>query len=358
MHISLMVPAPFDTISGGYLYDRRMVECLRTLGHDVRVVELQGRFPDPDQAAIDAAHAAWAELDSGSVPLIDGLALPAFAALAPAMVPREAVALIHHPVSQETGLEPEVAQRLAALETCLFAAMPCLVTTSEQTADRLAADFKLPRTRVQAIVPGVEDLPRSIGSAGKGCAILAVGALIPRKGYDVLLRSLARLTDLDWQLTIVGAADRDKVHANGLAALVEKLGIARRVRFAGELPPERMDALWMSADLFALTSWYEGYGMALAEALRRGLPVAVTATGAAPTLVPPEAGVVCAPGDVEQLAKALRRLIFDGTLRRDFAATAWEAGRALPSWMDQAQRLAAVLHHEARLDEARTEGGK
>ena len=66
MHVSLMVPAPFTTISGGYLYDRRMVACLRAAGHDVRVVELAGRFPDPDPTAIDAAHAAWAELDSGS----------------------------------------------------------------------------------------------------------------------------------------------------------------------------------------------------------------------------------------------------------------------------------------------------
>ena len=52
--------------------------------------------------------------------------------------------------------------------------------------------------------------------------------------------------------------------------------------FAGELAPAATEALWTEADLFALTSWYEGYGMALAEALRRGLPVAITATGAAP----------------------------------------------------------------------------
>jgi glycosyltransferase involved in cell wall biosynthesis len=348
MHVSLMVPAPFDTISGGYLYDRRMVDCLRAAGYAVRVVELPGRFPDPDQTAIDAAHAAWADLDAGSVPLIDGLALPAFAALAPAMAPREAVGLIHHPVSQETGLSADLAQRLGTLEMALFAAMPRLVTTSEQTADRLAADFKLDRARITAIVPGMEDLPRSAGSSGDGCAILSVGTLIPRKGHDVLLRSLSRLFDLDWHLTIVGGGDRDPVHANGLPALAEDLRISRQVTFAGEMAPDAMETLWLEADLFALTSWYEGYGMALAEALRRGLPVAVTATGVAPALVPPGAGAICAPGDVEQLSKALRRLIFDAALRRDMAQVAWEAGRVLPSWEEQAQRLAAVLRNERR----------
>ncbi len=83
--------------------------------------------------------------------------------------------------------------------------------------------------------------------------------------------------------------------------------------------------------------------MALAEALRRGLPVAVTSTGAALTLVGPEAGVVCAPGDVDQLSKAIRRLIFDQPLRREMAEVAWLSARSLPSWHDQAVRLAAVL---------------
>jgi glycosyltransferase involved in cell wall biosynthesis len=77
--------------------------------------------------------------------------------------------------------------------------------------------------------------------------------------------------------------------------------------------------------------------------MRRGLPVAVTNVGAVPTLVGPEAGVVCAPGDVEQMSKALRRLIFDRSLLHDLAEVAWQSGRSLPSWNEQAERLAAAL---------------
>jgi glycosyltransferase involved in cell wall biosynthesis len=335
MDICLIVPGPLATVSGGHHYDRRMAGGLRALGHDVRVVELDGRLPDPDQAAIYAARTIWAALPAESVKLIDGLALPAFAGLPLHQV----TALIHHPASFETGVPEETGQRLHATETAMFRDLPRLIVTSDQTAERLVREFGRPLDRITVITPGIDDLPRCHGSAGSACQIVSVGALIPRKGHDVLLRALGRLFDLEWELTIAGSADRDPVHANGLRALAEELGIARRVHFTSDVT----EALWAGADLFALTSYFEGYGVAIAEAMRRGLPVAVTNVGAVPTLVGPEAGVVCAPGDVEQMSKALRRLIFDRSLLHDLAEVAWQSGQSLPSWNEQAERLAAAL---------------
>jgi glycosyltransferase involved in cell wall biosynthesis len=335
MDVCLIVPGPLATASGGHTYDRRMADGLRTLGHAVRVVELDGRLPDPDQAAIYAARTAWAALPTESLKLIDGLALPAFAGLPLHQV----AALIHHPASLETGVPLETTQRLHSTEAQMFRDLPRLVTTSDQTAARLTQEFGAPHERISVVIPGIDELPRSRGSAGPACQILSVGSLIPRKGHDVMLRALSRLYDLEWELTISGSADRDPVHANGLRALAEELAIARRVQFVEEVT----EALWMQADLFALMSYFEGYGVAIAEALRRGLPVAVTNVGTVPTLVGPEAGVVCAPGDAEQISKAIRRLIFDRTLRHDMAGVAWESGQSLPSWNEQANRLAATL---------------
>jgi len=335
MHVCLIVPGPLTTASGGHTYDRRMAEGLRVLRHEVQVVELDGRLPDADQAAIYAARTVWAALPADSVKLIDGLALPAFAGLPLHRV----IALIHHPASLETGVPADVAERLHVTEAGMFQEVRRLVTTSDQTAERLTRDFGVARDHISVVIPGIDILPRSHGSAGPGCQILSVGARIARKGHDVLLHALGRLCDLDWDLTIAGSAGRDPVHAHGLRALAEELGLAQRIHFTDDVT----DALWAQSDLFALTSYFEGYGVAIAEALRRGLPVAVSNVGAVPTLVGPEAGVVCAPGDIEQLSKAMRRLIFDRALRHDMAEIAWQSGQSLPSWNEQAAQLGKVL---------------
>ena len=343
MHVTLIAPAPFDTLSGGYVYDRRMVEGLRAAGHTVEVAELAGRYPLTDEAAREAARAAWNALPAGTRPLIDGLALPAFLDLADALTPRNTVGLVHHPTALETGHSEADRAFLRRAERRLMPLLPRIIVTSEPTAERLTVDFGVDRGRIAVVVPGTEDAPRSDGSKGPSCQILSVGTLVPRKGHDVLLRALARLFDLEWRLTIAGSPDRDRVHARTLSALAEELGIANRVHFAGEVSDGELEELWREADLFALATYWEGYGMAVAEALRRGLPVAVTAGGAAASLVPTEAGVVCPPGDHESLSLAMRRLIFSPALRRDMAQAAWQAGRTLPDWKTQTRAFAIAL---------------
>jgi glycosyltransferase involved in cell wall biosynthesis len=342
MDIALLVPGPFDTISGGYIYDRRLVEGLRALGHRVQVVELTGRHPHPDEAATESAAAALAGIPEDVRIVVDGLGLPAFAPLAAELDRRRAIGLIHHPTALEHGNPGPVRDALREAEAALFPRLARLVATSPLTARRLPPDFGADPERIGVVEPGTDPAPRSTGSGGETCVILSLGALVSRKGHDVLLRALGTLPDLDWSLTIAGAP-RDPTHAQGLAALAEELGIAQRVTFAGEVGGEALDSLWRGADAFALASHWEGYGMAVAEAFARGLPVAVTAGGALAELVPVEAGIVSAPGDVTGLGRGLRRLIFDRDLRRAMAEAAWAAGQALPRWEDRALAFAAEL---------------
>ena len=343
MRVALLVPGPFDAVSGGYSYDRRLVAGLRALGHEAEVVELAGRYPLPNEAALASARAALDALPHGTVPVVDGLGLPAFAPLADALAERGAVALIHHPTALETGVPEADREALRATERALFGRVARIVATSPLTARRLVEEFGADPARVGVVEPGTDPAPRAPGSGGPGAVLLSVGAVVPRKGHDVLLRALGGLADLDWRLVVAGPENRDPVHAHGLRALAEELGIARRVAFAGAVDAAELEALYAGADVFALATHWEGYGMAVAEALARGLPLAVTAGGAVAELVPAGAAVVSPPGDSVSLGKGLRRLIFDADLRRGMAEAAWRAGQRLPRWGDRAAAFVAEI---------------
>lgn len=340
MKIAFLVPGPITAISGGYGYDRRLLQGFRQLGHDVQVIELAGTHPLPDDAARASAASALAAAPPDARIVIDGLGLPAFAPLVDALEKRRAIGLIHHPTALEHGNPGPVRDALRDAERAIFPRLGRLVATSPLTARRLEPEFGADPARIGVVEPGTDPAPRSAGSGGPGCAILAVGTLVPRKGHDVLMRALGTLPDLDWTLTIAGAP-RDRVHADGLVALADELGITRRVTFAGEVERDALDALWARTDLFALATHWEGYGMAAAEALARGIPVAITAGGAIAEVVPHSAGVIAPPGEHAILGRAMRRPIFDADLRAEMAAAAWEAGQRLPRWED---RATAFLH--------------
>jgi glycosyltransferase involved in cell wall biosynthesis len=174
-------------------------------------------------------------------------------------------------------------------------------------------------------------------------ALLSVGALVPRKGFDTLIEALATIRDLDWRLTIAGPRDRDPVTARQIAALIAQLGLEARVTLAGAVASDRLAALYSAADLFVLASRFEGYGMAFAEAASCGLPIIGTTAGAIPDTMLPGAGLLVPPDDAPALAAALRRLIGDAGERARFAEAAFAAADRLPTWRGSARIVADII---------------
>ena len=101
--------------------------------------------------------------------------------------------------------------------------------------------------------------------------------------------------------------------------------------------------LYLASDVFVLASRFEGYGMALAEAIAHGLPVVSTRAGAIPDTVPAGTGLLVPPDDVAALAQALRRLISDRAERRRLAMNARAAAAQLPTWQDSARLFAGAI---------------
>jgi glycosyltransferase involved in cell wall biosynthesis len=343
-HVVFAVPGSLDTPTGGYAYDRRIIAELRELGWDAEFLNIGERFPWPDEATRSTARSLLLKVPTGQPIVLDGLALGVLPDVAVELANRNPLlALVHHPLALEWGLSANQADVLRRSEQAALAAAREVVVTSAATAKLVTADYGVPWGHITVARPGSDPAPRSTGSQSEIPHLLSVGSVVPRKGFDVLVAALARLVELPWRLTIAGDLTRDPNEAAKLHASISQHGLASRIEALGAVSPERLAALYSNADLFVLASRFEGYGMAYAEALSRGLPVVGTTAGAIPDTVPHEAGLLVPPGDVIALAEALCSVVADAGLRHRMSDAASEAARMLPSWRQSGAIFAATL---------------
>jgi glycosyltransferase involved in cell wall biosynthesis len=253
------------------------------------------------------------------------------------------LALVHHPLALEAGLSDERADVLRSSERAALATVRGVVVTSASTARLVAADYGVPAASITIAKPGSDPAPPAQGSRDGVVRLLSVGAVTPRKGFDVLIAALATLGELPWQLTIAGDRTRDRNAAAKLDADIIRHALENRVAVLGAVSPQHLAALYAEADVFALASHFEGYGMAYAEAVAHGLPVIGTISGAIPDTVPPEAGLLVLPGNSAALATALRRVIGDNKLRQRLTDGARAAAPQLPTWRQSAEIFARRL---------------
>jgi glycosyltransferase involved in cell wall biosynthesis len=338
------VPGDLATPTGGYGYDRRVIAELRALGWQVDVVSLGDGFPRPSAAQREIALSRLKSLPEGMPVVVDGLALGALPEEAEVIARRAPlVALVHHPLALETGLSHEDAETLFESERTALAAAHAVIVTSPTTGRWLSKDYDVPPENITVAPPGTDRGVPAKGSSDGTVRLLSVGAVVPRKGFDILIAALAPIAALPWRLTIAGDLTRDQGTAAGLVADIEQHDFAGRVDLLGALPQERLSELYSSSDMFVLASYFEGYGMAYAEAMAHGLPIVGTTGGATVDTVPPNAGVLVDPGNLKALTRALRMLIEDENARRWFASGALAASADLPTWRATARMVADAI---------------
>jgi glycosyltransferase involved in cell wall biosynthesis len=358
--IDLFVPGDPDTSTGGYIYNAQILAGLAELGWRTRVHSLDDSFPRPTPSALRDARAEIAALPADGVVVIDGLALAGLERVLDTEAKRlPLVALIHHPLALETGLDASEARLLETAERSALALVSRVICTSQWTA-RTLATYGVPVDRIRVVEPGVDrrqwtaraaaerasrDTPElsTVTRAARDVRLLCVATVTPRKGHAVLLEALAELRDRRWHLTCAGSTTRDAATFAALEHQIDRLALRARVSFLGDLDADALEREYERADLFVLASYLEGYGMALAEAVARGVPVVSTTAGAIPETVPASAGVLVPPGDSRALAKALAPLLDHDDARARLAANARAAASALPTWGAAAEKFAAAL---------------
>ncbi|MEV6641563.1 glycosyltransferase [Amycolatopsis sp. NPDC051371] len=197
----------------------------------------------------------------------------------------------------------------------------------------------VPRSRI-SIVPCGVDLGRfttegPVARRRERHRLVAVGRLVPRKGFDIAITALAQLPHTE--LVIAGGPERGRLsqdpEAKRLRDLAARLRVGDRVQWPGQVSREDMPALLRSADAVVCTPWYEPFGIVPLEAMACGVPVVAAAVGGlTDTVVDGVTGLLVRPRQPKELASRVRRLLDDPALCHAYGTAGHDRATARYSW--------------------------
>jgi glycosyltransferase involved in cell wall biosynthesis len=251
------------------------------------------------------------------------------------------IAVFHHSHVHDVDFDRRDARRLFKRERAGLAAAHQIIVPSAFIAKTLAEKYFLPMERITVAPPGTDQVAMAEPREDGPIRLISVGALIPRKGIDVLIRALSRLRDLDWRLKIIGDDQLNETYVALLHRMIRDLNLEHRIKILGALPTSELTHHYMNSELFVLTSFFEGYGMTFTEAIAHGVPVVGTTAGAVPDTVPLDARKLVPSGRILAIGDTLRDLLSDRAKLVPLRTAALAAAPSLPTWETTARQARA-----------------
>jgi glycosyltransferase involved in cell wall biosynthesis len=358
MRISLVIYGRLDTLTGGYLYDRFLVEALRERGHQVNVISLALK-PYP-LSLLDNLFYRPTELRSNrmcDLMLQDTLCHPSLICLnrkTRAGRRPTIIGIVHQLLCR---------QPRARILNCVYGWME---RTYFRTLDGYLFTSRFNRDAARPLI-GREALARVVTPAGDRLGriasthailersqragplkLLFVGNLSPVKGLDQLLESLSRLPFAMWRLTIVGSLSTDSGYARRIRNLISSLGLSSQAHLEGAVDGERLRALYMDAHVFVMPFAHESFGIAALEAMAFGLPViGLVESGLREFVRHAQNGFLVAAHDHEAVRRHLEQLYHNRDRLAAMGQAALQTFSARPTW-DQTMRCGCeILEHMA-----------
>jgi glycosyltransferase involved in cell wall biosynthesis len=354
VRVGLLIYGSLDTVSGGFIYDRHLVQYLEEQGDRVEVISLPWRR---------YALGLLDNLNSGlkrrlgrahfDILLQDELVHPSCFWLNQRLCSRinyPVVAIVHHLRCREqhgawpARLYRRVEKRyLASVDGCICVSR----TTAQDVRDLLGREPSL-----TVASPGRDGLPGAVSPAGIEARAIApgpfhlifVGNLIPRKELHTLLTALANLSGDHWRLTVVGSLDLDAPYVKAIRHQIQAMGLSPRVTLLGTQPAPELAARLAASHLLVVPSSYEGFGIVYLEGMHFGLPAIASTAGAARELIRHEDnGFLVPPGDAASLTRYLSLLMEDRQLLTRLSLAAHRSVAAHPTWNESAAKIRGFL---------------
>ena len=345
MRVGLVICGDLSFPSGGFLYDRLLVEALRKAWDTVDVISLRWRSCGRGilanlEAPVRARLLGW----DGDLLLQDELAHASLFMLNRTL--RRAhriplISIVHHLRTSE-GPAGRACGRFRGVERAYLRTASGFIFNSEATR-RSVQELSGERCTGIVVTPGGDrlgpglpegDVLRRADEAGP-LRVLFVGNLIPRKGLLTLIAALGLLEREQWRLTVIGSPDVDPACAAQARRAVRERGLQGSVRMCGMVDDEALASELRAHHVLAVPSMYEGFGIVYLEAMGFGVvPVGARTGGAAEVIRDGRSGCLVPPGDARALADTLRRLCEDRGLLRMLARGALARFREFPGWRE------------------------
>jgi glycosyltransferase involved in cell wall biosynthesis len=340
MRIGLVIYGRLDALSGGYLYDRKLVEHLQRCGDEVTIIPLSWR--GYGRALLDNFSADLLRQmrePAFDILLQDELNHPSLAWINRRLKGTPIVSIVHHLRSSERHpgwLMPfyRLVERryLRSVDGFIFNSQTTAAAVNQLHPHAKPSQIAYPAgDRLQPVITEAEIEGRA--QAGGPLRLLFVGNLIPRKGLHTLLTAVAKLPPQSWKLDVVGDTAVEPAYYQSSQRQIAAADLEPRVKFWGALDNEALAARYRRSQLLVVPSSYEGFGIVYLEGMGFGLPAIGSTGGAAHEIVQSgKNGYLVNPDNPAQLAALLANLAHNRTHLAALSRAARQGYLTHPTW--------------------------
>lgn len=354
MRVGLIIYGDLEILTGGFLYDRMLVNYLRSKGDEVEVINIPWRTYGR-HLTDNFSRSLFRRLRDKRFDVLiqDELAHPSLFLVNRWLKNRvqyPSVALVHllrssevHPAGLKQLYRAVERQYLSTVAGAIF---NC--NTTRATVERLMGQT-LPCVIAH---PGRDHLHRGLSlkeieerAREHGpLQLISIANVLPNKGLNILIEALTRLPPDSWQLRVAGSLTMNSRYVHAIRKQIAQAGLSERVKLLGVVPNDEMPALLAKSHVLVVPSYYEAFAIAYLEAMGFGLPViASTAGGACELITDGLEGYLVSPGDTNTLTRCLREITEDRERLLQMSLAAYRRISAHPTWAESMGRIREFL---------------
>lgn len=348
MKLGLVIYGSLDTLSGGYLYDRKLVEYLRAQGDSVKIIPLPWR----NYAAHLADNFCFRLPTDLDILIQDELNHPSLIAANAGKHPCPVVSLVHHlrcselrPKWQNAIYRMVEKKYLQSADGFIFNSLTTESVVNSVIRNSRPSIVAYPPTDKFGDVISEDEIKERAN--GRKLRILFVGNVIERKGLHALLNALTSVgqnTALSCKLDVVGSLTIDATYVKTIQKQIAVNGLSSIVRLHGALDNDPLKRLLRQAHVLVVPSSYEGFGIVYLEGMALGLPAIGTTAGAASEIIADgETGYLIEPDDSTTLAARLATLANNRSLLAGMSINALRRYKSQPKWEQTAKSIREFL---------------